>query len=346
MIAGPAGRYWILLLLLLAIGWKTLYSPIASRTTTTVFSENMMTMDYRILIGDSLNSTKQKLVQKIIETTFAEINSIYNKWNPTSEVSQLNQLKAYQKKQLSPELFQFLQGVGALVELTGGRFDPTIEPLQQVWNIKLDSHEIPTMQELSLVQESIGWKHIFLDNGEFYKDNDHVCLDLGGVAKGFCVDLLIKRLNLEGFLNVFVEWGGEIRVSGKHPENRPWAIYISRFENNNPDEAIDRLNLEDQAIATSGNYLQYWKVKSSSGEIKTYSHIYNPHTLYPIEVTPQSIASASVVAPDCMSADALATAALLFNSVEEAQSWAVELNKSHPEWRFWIVSRDNFAQEV
>lgn len=294
-----------------------------------------MTIDYRILIGEPIDSNQKRKIESIIQSTFDEIDHIYNKWNPLSEISQLNRLKANESHKLSPELLDFFQRIDTLIIATNGKFDPTIEPLQALWKAKLDQGLVPTKEELLDLQPCIGWHTIHFNNGIFYKEDDRTSLDFGGAAKGLCVDLLVERLNNAGFNNIFVEWGGEIRTSGKHSEGRPWIVFISRFEDSDPKNALAKVSLEDQALATSGNYLQTWFLP----EGKIYSHIFNPLTLEPIAVTPEAIASASVMAKDCMTADVFATALLLFDSLHEAQAWSISLENNYPHCKFWIWSR-------
>lgn len=315
---------------------------------TTVFTDTVMTMSYRIIIGESLSIEKKQVVEKIIENTFAEINAIYNKWNPTSEISKLNQLKAGEMARLSPELERFLFQTQEIVEITEGRFDPTIEPLQQLWKEKLAQGKIPSDEEIDAIIPALGWDKIHFNNGVFFKHHSLTQLDLGGIAKGYCVDLLVERLNASGYPNLFVEWGGEIRTSGQHPDLRPWRIFISRLGDTNPDSAIATLDLVNQAIATSGDYLQYWSVdientqENAATKPKTYFHIFDPHTYRPLEITPRSIASASVLAPTCLLADGLATAAMMFPSQAEAEAWLEEIKqKFFPSLEFWLDIRKN-----
>jgi FAD:protein FMN transferase len=297
-----------------------------------LFTQNVMTIDYRILIGDSVTIDQKKEIDRIIQFTFHEIDTLYNKWNPHSELSALNRLKAEETHPLSPELYLFFQRIDTLVKATGGKFDPTIEPLQNLWKKRLEKGTIPTEEELQDLKPCIGWHRIHFENGIFYKENDGIQLDFGGAAKGFCVDLLTERLNQAGFANLFIEWGGEIRTSGEHPDKRPWTIFISKFENSDPAHALAKISLRNEAIATSGNYLQTWFLPNG----KIYSHIFNPVTLHPIEVSPSAIASASVVAKDCMTADVFGTALLLFESIEEAREWS----DGYPEYQFFLWSRD------
>lgn len=311
----------------------------SSSSFPTVFTQNVMTIDYRILVGEQLTPQQKTRIQSIIDSTFHEIDSLYNKWNPHSELSQLNALPAHTPHLLSQQLFQFLEHLDTLIQLSEGYFDPTIEPLQQLWKKYLTQQQCPPLKEIEALKPCIGWHHMHFKDGIFYKDHDQTQLDLGGVAKGLCVDLLIERLQQAGFQHLYVEWGGEIRTLGMHPAQRPWRVYISRLGNPDPTQAIAQFELVNRALATSGDYFQFWKVQTEEGEEKTYCHIFNPLTLAPLEVKSGSIASASLLAKDCMTADALAKVLMLFDTVEEAQGWLQKLQGQFPELACWIVVR-------
>ena len=297
-----------------------------------------MTIDYSIIIGHELTTQQKNTVEAVIKATFLETDRLYNKWNPQSELSLLNRSPAHSPIPLSPELESLLLTTNSIVELTQGRFDPTIEPLQQLWKTCFNQNREPSPQELSLIIPSIGWHHIQIDHHTFTKDHDLVSLDLGGIAKGYCVDLLVKRIKDQGFDNIFVEWGGEISTRGQHPEGRPWRIFISAFGDSDPDHALSTLNLKDQAIATSGDYLQNWKINQT-----TYYHIIDPFQLKPRQIQQTAPASVSVLASSCAFADGLATAAMMFSTVQEAEAWATQLKNcySDSELEFWIVARES-----
>lgn len=312
--------------------------PIKPPVVTTTFSANAMTIDYRIIIGQSLTDVQRAMAESIIQQTFSEINATFNKWNPDSEISKLNRLKSNEISKISPELEQFLMKTEQIVALSDQRFDPTIEPLQQLWKDKLKQGDTPTEHEIDSIMPAIGWDKIHFANGKFYKDHDLSSLDLGGIAKGLCVDWLVERLNAVGFNHLFVEWGGEIRASGRHPNDRAWNIYISQLADTDPDHAITHVHLNDQAIATSGDYLQNWTVKEGD-KLVTYFHILNPSTGKPLIATEKSIASASILAPNCSMADGIATVAMMFPSVDEAVVWLESIKAQHPSIQYWLVTR-------
>lgn len=313
----------------------------SSRGNLTIFSGREMTIDYRILVGDFLNAYDNERISKIILITFDEVDAIYNKWNPSSELSYLNHLKAGVKVPISLEMEKLLILTDEIVHLTEGRFDPTIEPIQSLWKTCLEMNKIPSDQEIHSLAKAIGWEKIHFHDGLFYKDVNETQLDLGGIAKGYCVDLLVNRLNDAGYKNLFVEWGGEIRTTGQHPDKRPWTIFISYLGSTDPHNAVALLNLQDHAIATSGDYLQNWRIENE-GNVPTqtiYFHIIDPITLQARMMTEESIASASVQTASCAMADGIATAAMMFSSLQEAGVWIEEIKQEIPNLSFWLVSR-------
>lgn len=314
------------------------------RSNLTRFSGTAMTMEYKILIGKSLDDQQQTKIRQSIESVFHQIDSVYNKWNPRSELSRLNQLKAYVPSPISHELGQFLAKVGSMVDLTEGRFDPTVEPLHALWKEKLKQGGIPTDEEINLISPAVGWNKIHFGDGIFFKDHDLTCLDLSGIVKGHAIDRLVEVLNALGYPDVYVEWGGEVRAAGRHPDQRPWTVFISRLGNTEMEQAIGFVELDNQAIATSGDYLQNWSVVDSQNRRRTYFHIFDPTSLCPFTITPQSIASASVLCPTCAMADGLATTAMMFPNIEAATTWLNRVKEQYPEINFWIATRQQLNE--
>lgn len=321
-------------------------ASVSNTGSTTVFTGSAMTMDFKVIIGESLDSGLAEKAERMILDTFETTDRIFNKWNANSELSTLNRLDAGVKVQLSPLLLRLFEETDAIVALTNGRFDPTIEPLQKIWKEKLANGTVPTKDELEDVAPVIGWKNIHFEGGQFTKDHSGTMFDFGGIAKGLCIDLIVERLISQGYTNLYVEWGGEIRANGIHPEGRPWRIFIARLNDDSPDHAVATLGLNNEAIATSGDYLQNWTVctddqgKCGQSQSTTYFHIFDPESSEPLRMRNGSVASASVVSSSCAFADGLATAAMMFPSVEDAEEWAQQIGQRFPGTRFWIVQRE------
>src|SRR3989344_7377805 len=102
-----------------------------------------MTMPYRITVGKKLSAIEKKKVWQIIEKTFQEVDDHFNNWNPNSEISRLNQLEANKPASLSPSLQELLAFCGKIVEISGGRFDPTIGKLEKIWRESLREKRAP-----------------------------------------------------------------------------------------------------------------------------------------------------------------------------------------------------------
>jgi len=294
-----------------------------------------MTIPYRVVIGGPLTSGEKRSAASLIDGTFDEVDRLYNNWNPDSELSRLNRASSGEWLPLSPPLEKLLLLTDRLVKQSGGRFDPTIEPLRKLWRESLEQKTVPKKEERTALAEAVGWDKLQFKQGFLKKMSGALQIDLGGIAKGYAVDLLLERLLAAGHRSLYVEWGGEIRTAGAHPSGRPWRIFISRLQSRNPDEALAVFELHDEAAATSGDYLQNWEVDGVR-----YSHLFDPTSLTPCRVKRGAICSVTVKAPLCAVADALATAVMLFPSVEEAEEWAKKIQETYPEAVFWIVTRN------
>ncbi len=291
-----------------------------------------MTIPYHITVGHSLSSSEEENVRTIISQTFDEIDRIYNKWNPASEISAINRAKANVKLPISPELYRFLIEVDAFYTLTDKRFDPTVEPVQQLWKSALEKNRLPKQEEIDKQLASVGWSSVHFTDREIWKEQGNTSLDLGGIAKGYAIDLILQRLHEAGYENLYVEWGGEIAAKGEHPDQRPWRILVTKW--GIPGDTDIVVELHNMAIASSGDYLQNWTVDGVS-----YSHIFNCRTGQPIKMTNRSICSVTVTASSCLIADTLATAAMLFQSREEAESWLENIKEQYPKMQYWVYMR-------
>lgn len=188
-------------------------------------------------------------------------------------------------------------------KITNGAFDMTIAPLVNAWGFgfknKMEPEDIPVDSLLQIV----GFQKVKLLNHKIIKEDPRIMFDPSAIAKGYGVDVVSEFLESKGILNYMVEIGGEIRVKGVSNKNRAWRVGIDK-PIDDPEvknrEIQDVLNLPNSAMATSGNYRQFY-IKNG----KKYAHTIDPKLGYPVQ---HSLLSASVIAPDCMTADAYATA--------------------------------------
>lgn len=303
---------WSFLKLLMVL---FLFTSCTKKDPCTHFEGRAMTMPYHITVGKHLSAKDQKKTFEVIEKTFAEVHDTFDNWNPNSEISRLNASPKEALIPLSLTLQNLLSLCEQIVTLSGGRFDPTIAPLVKVWKDKS-----PSSEELQSACEAVGWNHISIHNGILKKDHPLTSLDLSAITKGACVDLLTERLIALGLKDFVVEWAGEIRAQGHHPETGDWLIPINPALTIN-HHSMAPIPLRNSALSTSGHV-----------------PIIDPLTASPTEKTDFAVAYAAVIAPTCALADALSTAALLFPTRKEAEKWAQEVVELYPDVRFWILS--------
>lgn len=288
----------------------------------TAFTGVAMTVPYRILVKEPLDILEKKGVEEMIKEVFSKTNAIYNKWNPDSELSHINRAEANQPIPLSKELETLLKIVDQAWHLTGGRFDPTIESAQKVWRASLEKGSIPNERDFS-----VGWDKIVIENGHIVKKDARIEIDLGGIAKGYTLDLLLESFKKHSYTNVLIEWGGDFVANGFRPDLGRWRVGIKAPRG---DQIVECVELSDEAFATSGDYLQCWDVDQ-----KHYCHIFDPTTKAPLERVDGSIASVTVRDKTGAMADAFATALMLFPNSEAAEKWLAEQTNGPAET--WLI---------
>ena len=248
----------------------------------------------------------------------AEIDSLLKVWNlslstyiPKSEISRFNKGEACFDFE-SPYFYPVLKASKEVYDNSGGAFDPTIGPIVNAWGFGPDKSMVPDSSMVAHLLSLVGYNKIHFDEAKVCKDIPGIKLDFSAVAKGYAVDVVAEFLQSNGIENMLVEIGGELICKGTKNDNLPWRTAIE-----DPSvEVYERkmlavVNLKDRAVATSGNYRNYYVQDG----IK-YVHTINPSTGYPIS---HRLLSASVFAENCMLADAYATAFMVLG-VDGAKS--------------------------
>ncbi len=286
-------------------------------------------MPYHIQIGRRLSRLETKKVQQVVARVFAEIDARYNHWNPHSELSQINAMEAGAKRVISGELERVLALARTFFLLSKGRFDPTLGAVIAHWKSHLMAGKRPDGQTARATAS--GWENIEVVDQTVTKKRGELAFDLDGMIKGFAIDALIEALRQLGYRHLYVNWAGDLRVVGSHPSRRPWRVQLPSLSQRGDERPT--LSLRDSALATSGDYLQWWKVDGT-----TYSHIVDPRTKEALQRKRVSLAAVTVQAPTCALADALATAAMTFDSIDELWLWVDQLKRAHPHVKVWALA--------
>lgn len=249
------------------------------------------------------SSTSDIKARKAIDAAFAEIarvEKLFSIHKKDSEISRINSLKKGQRIKINDEAYEVIDRALGLCRITGGAFDITVGPLVKLWEKANERGSLPSDEEIEAALGPVGPQNISLRKSDktigFMKDG--VELDLGGVAKGYASDRAMIILKNMGIKNAIVNSGGDMHCIGSRSRGVPWKIGIR--DPRNKEGIILELSATNKAIDTSGDYEKYFTLGK-----KRYSHIIDPRTGYAVS---DGAVSATVIADDSMTADALATA--------------------------------------
>jgi len=226
------------------------------------------------------------------------IEDLLSKYKATSEISRLNKLGVLTA---SPETIYIMKEAKKFWLATAGAFDVTIGPLADIWGFTEKDCRLPDRPEIKQKLRLIGFDKVSIDEvNRMIKFNlPGMKVDLGAIAKGYAVDCAIKKVKEAGIKSCLINAGGDIYCLGDK-FGSPWNVAV---QDPRSKSFISYLKLKDQAVATSGDYEQYF-LKGK----KRYFHIFNPKTGYPAD---SGVIAVTVIARDCLTADALATSIMV-----------------------------------
>lgn len=229
-------------------------------------------------------------------------------WLPSSDISRFNSSDPGTWHELKPCFHTVLTAALDLADRTNGAYDPTIGALVQLWGFGSEGARSspPDAQAVGQVRDRSGWRRLEIDHERArVRQPGGLQLDLSSIAKGFGVDAVARCLECEGITSYLCEIGGELRGAGVKPDGQPWWVALESPPGDGIGETL--IALHGLSVATSGDY-----VRSYAQGGRTYGHTLDPRTGYPLE---QAV-SVSVIAQDCMTADALATALSVLGAAE------------------------------
>ena len=233
-----------------------------------------------------------------IDKEFAKYTLIFSHYEKNSTISKVNR---NEDVVLEPEFINCFKKSMEVSELTGGAFDITAGQLINAWGFGPENRKKMTQQMVDSLKEFTGYKKVQLIDGKIVKENPAIELNMSAIAKGYTCDLIGDFLAKQGCLNYLIDIGGEEVAKGKNDKGNVWTIGI-RKPNEDPlnSDLNAAIELPDRALATSGNYLNFYEENG-----KKYAHTIDPASGYPVQ---HSVLSSTVLAKDCMTADAFATA--------------------------------------
>ena len=213
---------------------------------------------------------------------------------------------------------------------TDGAFDITVAPLVNAWGFGFKNETRPTPLQVDSLLQIVGYKKVRLEGNKVIKRDPRMMLDCSAIAKGYGVDVVARYLRSQGVQNFMVEIGGEVVTSGVNPQRLPWRVGVvkpSEDSLNVNNELQTILNVTDKAMATSGNYRNFYYKNG-----KRFAHTIDPKTGSPVQ---HSLLSATVLADECAVADAYATSFMVMG-LERAK----KLLERHPELMVYLIYDD------
>ena len=211
---------------------------------------------------------------------------------------------------------------------TGGAFDITVAPLVNIWGFGFEKSDNVNDHMIDSIKQFVGSEKVNLVNGKIIKTDSRIKLDASAIAKGYASDVIAQFLKSKGIEDYLVEIGGEVALNGKSSKGECWRVGINKpIDDNmaNQGEIQEILTMCEGALATSGNYRNFYYKDG-----KKYAHTIDPRTGYPVA---HSLLSASVIAPECIIADAYATAFMVLGLEK-----SMEIVENTPELEAYFIS--------
>ena len=274
-------------------------------------------------------------LQSAIEGELKKVDDALSMFNDTSVISRIN--RGQQVVDQTEEGRMFLEVCRLAMRIsedTEGAFDITVAPLVNAWGFGFKSGQLPSDRQVDSILQFVGYRQLTLTDVSgretLTKRDPRTMLDCSAIAKGYGTDVVAHLLRRHKVQNFMVEIGGEVVTQGVSPNRVPWRIGVTKPTDDTlstTDELQTVLNVTDRAMATSGNYRNFYY----QGGRKV-AHTIDPHTGHPVQ---HSLLSATVLADDCATADAYATSFMVMG-IEQAKA----VLERHPELMAYFIYSD------
>jgi thiamine biosynthesis lipoprotein len=305
----------------IACGALLAVAACTNRPSELALSGPTMGTVYSVKVADAPQEVDAAEVRTAIDEVLAEIDRGMSVYRDDSEIARFNASKSVDWFAVSPDVAAVVGAALEVSELSEGAFDVTVAPLVAAWGFGPDgARAAPDSGELAQISERVGFTklHVRADPPALRKDVAELTVDLNGIAPGFAVDRLVERFIAMRIERFMIEIGGEVRTRGRNSKGEPWRVAIERpVDVERSPYAI--VQLEDAAVATSGEYRNYY-VRDG----QRYSHTIDPRTSRPIEHD-------------------LGSVVLIGSTATEVDAWATALNVLGPERGYELAQRRGLA---
>ena len=293
-------------------------APVAQFTGATevkveVIGITMGKIPYKVIVVADPPEEECVQIKQAVTAALDDVNQLMSTYRADSDVSRFNASTSTDWFEVDPQTAEVVSRAQEISELTKGAFDITVGPAVNAWKFgpKKDDFQPLSDEEVVELKKQIGYTKldVRLSPPAVKKSIAELKIDLSAIAKGYAVDRVGTAIRELKFNRYLVEVGGEVIVSGQRAGGGNWIVAIEEPDTNSnqsSNSASRKASLSNRAIATSGDYRNFHE-----HEGRRYSHTIDPTTCRPVE---HSLASASIAAKDCMTADAWATAAMVMGA--------------------------------
>jgi len=243
-----------------------------------------------------------------------------------SEVLEVNKNAGIDFVHVSEDTFHVIQRGKIFSELSRGRFDISIGPLVKLWNIGTEEARVPSREEIDQKKQLVDYRDVLLNESEksVMLKKEGMFLDLGGIAKGFAADEIVKIFEENHVESGLINVGGNVFAHGNRLDGADWRIGIRNpSSSSSAGDYIGIISVSDKTVVTSGIYERYFEEDG-----KRYHHILDPETGYPVE---NNLVSVTVIGEHSVDADALSTAVFSLG-LEEGMKLIQELEDTEAIW--------------
>jgi thiamine biosynthesis lipoprotein len=251
-----------------------------------------------------IHATNQETADDIAERirgAFERVDATMSNWAADSTISRINREAGTGTVRVDdPDVYRILKLAREYARLTDGAFDPTVGPLMRAWGFRPREPRVPTEPEIRAALEHVGWRKFELlpEHRSVRFLDDRLEIDLGGIAKGYALDVALRNFALTGAVGGLLDLGGNLAVWGAPAGEELWTVGIR--DPGDPGGILAELDLRDRAIATSGNYENAFREGDA-----IYGHLMDPRTGRPAA---SDVLAATAIADSGAQADAYATA--------------------------------------
>ena len=262
-----------------------------------------------------------------------EVDAALSMFNEQSTISKINNNEAVKPDKMFLDVFQLAQQIS---QDTQGAFDITVAPLVNIWGFGFKHGQEPTTHAIDSLHQFVGYQKVSYNGKTIQKQDPRIMLDCSAIAKGYGTDVVARLLDEKGITNYLVEIGGEVVTRGISEKRVPWKIGVTKPTDDSLHVGNDLqtvLNVTDKAMATSGNYRNFYYKGG-----RKYAHTIDPKTGRPVQ---HNILSATVLCNQCAKADAYATAFMVMG-LDKAR----EVLERNPDLMVYFIYDDKGENKV